>query len=166
MRLFLHSTNFRRMRKAASADSHCPILSMVGPTGAGMCNERERSTRIIYSHCCYVAGKSSLIKRLNPVKPPVVAFQEQQVCHYCVCICVYSRAVTVTIVWFGFNSPPPPCRHCVDPDYVQRQRLPLERLERAGSGAYLGLGGRRRRSAAHGILVSAAVTRVACVLLI
>ncbi len=58
MRLFLHASNFRRMRKAASAKDHCPVISMVGPTGA---------------------GKSSIIKRLNPIKPPVVAFQEQQI---------------------------------------------------------------------------------------
>jgi hypothetical protein len=58
MRLFLHATNFRRMRKEASSQEHCPVISMVGPTGA---------------------GKSSLIKRLNPIKPPVVAFQEQQI---------------------------------------------------------------------------------------
>lgn len=91
MRLFLHSTNFRRMRKAASATQHCPVISMVGPTGAGKsaCNIAPLPlARLMFACRCtcshrigwqFRTGKSSIIKRLNPLKPPVVAFQEQQI---------------------------------------------------------------------------------------
>ena len=77
MRLFLHASNFRRMRKAASASDHVPIVSMVGPTGAGSACARARAP--LRTVPLTRAAESSLIKRLNPVKPPVVAFQEQQI---------------------------------------------------------------------------------------
>jgi hypothetical protein len=58
MRLFVHAANFRRMRRAASPTEYVPVVSFVGPTGA---------------------GKSTLIRSLSPVKAPVIAFDEQQI---------------------------------------------------------------------------------------